>query len=251
MRVMHTRCVRRYACMHHTDSQTLSIFLVQNKYTVDNAGTNHLAIHLAKAHGWLSVECEYRRRDDEGGGWPGTNQDVLAAFISLDTLFTKAQLRSSDRKILVFGHSAGGCLGLWLQHAIASESAPEISLVAAIAPVADLEAGFAERLSDEGDAIPLYMKCAPDESDEARAKYHAASPKCLLPVQRPTLIVIGLADVDVPPTHVISFAEAAINAGGEEVSLLKLEDADHFDVVTGSSNVWPTIYSAITERLGM
>ena len=46
---------------------------------MDSAAIETLAPFLV-ARGFAAVEVEYRRCDDEGGAWPGTALDVLAAL---------------------------------------------------------------------------------------------------------------------------------------------------------------------------
>ena len=55
----------------------------------------------------VAVECEYRRRDHEGGGFPGTNDDVLAALHGIPSALQAAGVAPSRRKLAAFGHSAG------------------------------------------------------------------------------------------------------------------------------------------------
>lgn len=38
------------------------------------------------------VEMEYRRRDHVGGGWPGTNEDVLSGLLKIDGLAVGAEV---------------------------------------------------------------------------------------------------------------------------------------------------------------
>lgn len=82
------------------------------------------------------MELEYRRRDHEGGGWPGTNQDVADALAALPGLLTKAAVAADLTKVAVFGHSAGATLALW-----AGQTATALvpALIVAIAPITDLE----------------------------------------------------------------------------------------------------------------
>lgn len=49
------------------------------KYSVRNALTGELAQALV-GRGWHVIDVEYRRVGHEGGGWPGSNEDVLAAL---------------------------------------------------------------------------------------------------------------------------------------------------------------------------
>merc|ERR1712203_1133090 len=102
--------------------------------------------------------------------------------------------------LIVLGHSAGGCLALWAGHQLASMTNPpcRIAFVIAAAPVADLMKGHEMRVSDEGNAVELYMKCKPD-ADGGLLEYQKASPAALLPLSFPLLVVQGDSDADVPP----------------------------------------------------
>jgi acetyl esterase/lipase len=82
---------------------------------------------LLKA-GYGVANVEYRRVGEEGGGWPGTGADVLAA---IDFLKARAGLQAPP--LILVGFSAGGHLALW-----ASRERPGLKGVAALAPITDL-----------------------------------------------------------------------------------------------------------------
>jgi len=348
----------------------------KNKYGLDdaygNAGTASLAPFFLSC-GFAAVELEYRRRDHTGGGWPGTNEDILLALRRLAGLQlevgaeTSAPRRAAaiqaltpDRLLLV-GHSAGGCLALWAAHELTEhglqlepeslrdirrccpeaprqcppQAAPptgksfvveaevasvreeprmdanEVGLlnhgesicgelrdgwlhldeasteahglaaaagacipvdgaalglgallrpnpagtacvarrrrcrqgfrvqaaaVLALAPVADLVRGHEMRISDEGDAVELYMGSPPFEA--SRDDYARASPAELLPVSFPLLVAFGADDKDVPPALVRGYAKVALESAPERVSVVEAIGADHFDVVNASSAAW-------------
>lgn len=149
----------------------------KQQWTIDNTPLVSVVPDLL-AKGFGVVEIEYRRRDDEGGGWPGTNQDALLALNSLETIAPNECAALDLADVTLIGHSAGGCLVLWL----ASQELVKIRLAAvvAVAPVCDLNEGYHLRLSDEGDAVEKYMKCTP-ETEEGRVQYALASPAELIP----------------------------------------------------------------------
>ena len=64
------------------------------------------------AEGIATWTIEYRRVGDNGGGWPGTFDDVAAATDHLVSMAGKFEL-DLDRFITA-GHSAGGHLAIWL-----------------------------------------------------------------------------------------------------------------------------------------
>lgn len=220
----------------------------KNKFGLDdpygNAGTATLAPFFL-SRGFSVVELEYRRRDHEGGGWPGTNDDIVLALRKLHELHVgqapagaEAAARAlQPNRLLLLGHSAGGALALWAAHALSAAEAPspQVLAVVALAPVADLARGHEMKISDEGDAVELYMKCTPAEAPEAYAR---ASPSALLPVKFPLLVVFGSEDKDVPPDLVRGYADAALKASPDLVSVLEVPGSDHFDIVNGGSSAW-------------
>lgn len=132
-------------------------------------------------------------------------------------------------------------------------------LVLAAAPVADLIKGYEMKVSDEGDAVELYMplevglkwlelrKLSPT-SESALEEYRKASPAALLPVTFPLLLLFGDADADVPPELIRHYAA---EAAGELVTTVEVPGADHFQVVDASSACWQShVRPALAELLG-
>ena len=166
----------------------------KERWHVNNAAHTTIAPSLARPVSeqpassplsYVAVEVEYRRREADGGGYPGTNNDVAEALKLLPLLRERHNIPMDLARLALLGHSAGGQLALWAGEEAcrrraaaggASVSMPVPRLVVAVAPVTDLEMGHEMKLSDEGDAIPLYMRCLPD-SEENIAKYRAASPQ--------------------------------------------------------------------------
>jgi acetyl esterase/lipase len=64
------------------------------------------------AHGFATWNLEYRRLGNDGGGWPGTFQDIAAGADHLRQIAAKSQLDLS--RVVAIGHSAGGHFALWL-----------------------------------------------------------------------------------------------------------------------------------------
>lgn len=170
----------------------------KQQWTVDNTPINSVVPDLL-CKGFGVVEVEYRRRDDEGGGWPGTNEDALLALNALQTV-APCECASLDLgNVTLIGHSAGGCLVLWLA---AQELQVRLALVVAVAPVCDLNEAYFLKVSDEGDAVERYMKCTP-ETDEGLAQYAHASPAELIPRIKVRAALPGccLADTRRHTTH--------------------------------------------------
>lgn len=159
--------------------------------------------------------------DDDGGGWPTTFEDVLAALDLLAGL-------GEGRPTLV-GHSAGGHL------ALLAARRRDVAGVAALAPITDLVACALEGLGE--DATPAFVGGRPDERPEA---YRAASPIANVPIGAPVLVVQGDADARVPAAHTERFVAAA-RAAGDAVELVTVEGGDHFVVIDPSAPAWERV----------
>ena len=204
-----------------------------------------LAIDLAR-RGVAAWNIEYRRVGQEGGGWPGTLEDVAAAIDHLATV------EAIDRdRVATCGHSAGGHLALWLaaRHrlpAIAPGGPPRVVPVAAVsqAGVADLVSGDEAGLGSGACAALLG-----GHAEEVPERYAVASPAQHLPLGVPELLVHGGSDEIVPLTQSTEFARAARDAG-DEVDELIFTGGDHFDVVDVDHPTWGDAARWLVAHLG-
>ena len=203
-----------------------------------------LARDLA-GRGFAAWNVEYRRVGQEGGGWPGTFDDAAAAVDFL------AELEAVDStSVVTVGHSAGGHLALWLaaRHRIAAGApgaAPRVRPCAVVsqAGIADLARGAADGLGD-GACVAL-LGGTPRELPE---RYAAASPAALLPLGVPQVLVHGSCDDIVPPAQSRSHADAA-SAAGDDVELVEVAGADHFDVVETGHAAWAAVVNRLPRLL--
>ena len=202
----------------------------------DRTLTTRLAHDLA-GRGFAAWNIEYRRVGQEGGGWPGTLEDVAAAA---DAAGRMEQVDAT--RLAAVGHSAGGHLALWLaaRHRLpagAPGASPGVSLRGSVslAGVSDLERGAVDDLG--GGACAALLGGSPAEVPE---RYAAASPAALLPFGLPQLLVHGDRDDTVPPGQSRAYVQAA-RAAGDEAELVELPDADHFDVVEPRHEAWLTV----------
>ncbi|MEJ7902006.1 MAG: alpha/beta hydrolase [Thermomicrobiales bacterium] len=217
----------------------------RNRYTLDHLG--HLCAALADV-GIATWSVEYRRVGDPGGGWPGTFHDVTAGAAHL--FQQAAELGIDRRRIGVLGHSAGGHLASWLASlAKVPIDSPirtmplDFCAAMPLAGVLDLAQGWNEGLGNG--AIEEFIGGSP----AARAaQYAAASPMALCPSSVPHLLVHGTDDEIVP----VMLSEAYVAEArrlGQAVSLLRLDGADHFDVIDPESAAWPAIRDAIVATM--
>ncbi|HEX6472276.1 MAG TPA: alpha/beta hydrolase [Streptosporangiaceae bacterium] len=210
---------------------------------------NALAAHLS-ATGVAVWNIEYRRADSGGGGWPGTFDDVAAAFGALPLLAAEHGLDLG--RVAVIGHSAGGHLALWLAADAARAAraggtpAPPvgIGLVVGLAPVGDLVEAHRRGLAR--DAAGRLLGAAYADAPE---RYLAASPAALLPLGVPQLIVHGTADEAVPYDMSVDF-QAAARAAGDACELLSLPGTGHFELIDPGSAAWLRVTPYLSEVLG-
>ena len=188
--------------------------------------TGHLCVELAEA-GIATWNVEYRSRGDVGGMWPGAGDDVAAAIEFVDELAERYPL-DRERVVLV-GHSAGGHLVLW--------GAKGAGLpVVALAAVSDLRES-AERVGPDG-AVARFLGGMPSEIPE---RYEEASPRELLPLGVPQILVHGDADDGVPYAQSVSYVDAA----GGEADLVTLHGAGHFEPIDPQAREWSQTFGAI------
>ena len=203
--------------------------------------------------GFVAIEVEYRRRDHDGGGWPGSNLDVLDAYMGLSDLNERMVeefgFGLDYSRIATWGHSAGGQLALWLASVLNQRSDDDAgvlppALTVAVAPVSDLLRGYEERISSDGDAVGMCMKCIPTTA-ECIQQYNLASPISLLEstLLMPQLVVIGDRDRDVPPAMVkdyYSFAVEESSTNSSYVAPLFMNPplANHFTPMDATTSVF-------------
>lgn len=188
--------------------------------------------------GIAAWNVEYRRVGEEGGGWPGTIQDVAAAVDHLDVIE-----EADSGRVVTCGHSAGGQLALWVagRHKLrpglpGAEPKTQACGAVALAPVADFAAAW-----ESGFAREQLIGLLGGGPDDVPDRYRCTDPARLTPLGVPSVLVHGGADQVVPVAQSRAFARAA--AG--QAKLLDFPDADHFDVIEPQHAAW----HAVTESL--
>jgi len=200
----------------------------RNQYDLLHAG--HLCAALTKA-GYATFNVEYRRVGDDGGGWPGTFEDLRSAYGYLRQHAAKFGINGD--KVVVMGHSAGGQLALAL-------AGHESSVAGAIslAGVLDLQRAFELHLSN--DAVLEFLGGTPQQVPE---HYREASPFSLKIAAR-QVVIAGDADDIVPPQMSRDYA-AKKKADGERVQLAEIAKADHFDLIDPRSEAFGKVVEAV------
>lgn len=201
----------------------------------DLAHAGHLCAALTEL-GIATWNVEYRRVGNQGGGWPGTLEDVVSAYRFLPQMKKHHPVDAS--RVLVMGHSAGGQLALCM-----TAHEPSIRRAIALAGVLDLERAYQLHLSN--DAVVEFLGGTPNMVAE---HYQEADPARLpIPKARQS-VLCGSADDIVPPDFSRKYAEGKKKLG-EDVSVVEIAKADHFDLIDPRSAAWKQVAQSVQTLL--
>jgi acetyl esterase/lipase len=173
----------------------------------------HLCRALGDA-GFGTANLEYRRVGEEGGGWPGTFDDIRRAI-----RFARehaGDIDSDPECTVVLGHSAGGHLALW-----AAAEIPDLRGVISLGGVASLRSAWELHLSN--DAVVELMGGTPAEFPD---RYRIGDPE-QRPCFVPRVLVHGSADETVPVEIARGFPLSA--------KLVEIPNGDHFGLIDPAS----------------
>ncbi len=182
------------------------------------------AAESLRAAGYATWAPEYRRVGDEGGGVPGTFDDIRTAY---DSLIAQARIRGLDpARIVLAGHSAGGQLALWL----ASEPRVKVRGVVALAGITDLAAFAAP--AGCGAAVPLLLG---GTSAELPDVYASRSPVSRPAAPTTVTLVTARDDRTVPQ------AQRDVYLARFPSTKVLMVPGGHFDLVAPWSEAWREI----------
>ncbi|MGH3440791.1 MAG: alpha/beta hydrolase family protein [Nitriliruptorales bacterium] len=189
-----------------------------------------LAVALTE-RGYSTWNLEYRRLGPTGGGWPESADDVAAGLEALQRL----PLEPPTGPIAVVGHSAGAQLA-----AVAlARWDREPTLFVGLAGLYDLAAAAREGVG--WGSVQDLLGGEPADVPEA---YEAASPAHADPLGSRQVLIHGTADRHVPLDQSRRQAAAA-GAKGDEVELVEIEAADHFDLIAPRGPAWEAVLGAL------
>jgi acetyl esterase/lipase len=218
---------------HHAKTKS-NIILIhggcwQNQY--DRLYMGYLAQSLSE-RGYRVFNIEYRRTGDEGGGYPGTLEDILQAYHRIQLFITENL--NGDREMNVIGHSAGGHLSLWL-----AAKEPSVSAVVGLAAISDLSTYAMGSSSCQTSALK-FMGVRPEEAAD---DYQMADP-LLMDVPKGMITLISTEkDLIVPPSHNDAYT---LKMGAKHHIIAEM---GHFDLVAPTSVIWPSLLELIEKSL--
>lgn len=211
----------------HPHDDTAAVVLLIHGGCWSNAYDRNHTLPMAEALSTMGYDVwvpEYRRVGDEGGGWPGSLEDIIAAveFVTDKT----------GRPPILVGHSAGGHLALR-----AAQTDLAIGGVVGLAPITDLVSYGAESGSCQSMVAPFMgdETYSPDES------YRDAS-VTLNAIDVPVTVVIGKDD------PIVGANQVAVFDGGQVTTV---DGAGHFDVIHPETEAFSAVLAALeamTER---
>jgi acetyl esterase/lipase len=203
-------------------------------YNLTHAG--HLCVDLA-AHGVATWNIEYRRIGDPGGDWPGPLDDVVLALDQVSALGQSFPLELE--RVVAAGHSAGGHLALLGALKTATQLRGVISLAGVVDP---------NETDRRGDDRGLTRRLLGGAPNELPGLWWEASPRARLPLGFRYVLACGTADAQWGPNLATA---AAAREAGDDVELLELPGAGHFELVDPLSAEWPLVRAKLLALLGM
>ena len=183
--------------------------------------------------GYAVWSLEYRRVGDEGGGWPGSFNDIVQGIHYAQAQFEQYGVDVS--RIALMGHSAGGQLALLAGKELAGDKkAAQIQAVVGLAAITDM-ASYAKGSNSCQSATAKFIGASPDQAPElyqqASPSLHKAHPK--------TMLLQGSADQIVPTTQ-------ATDSG---MPYRMVEKAGHFDWIHPQSAAYQQLILTLQELL--
>lgn len=196
-----------------------------NAYAIEHTYAMNTALRDAGFDVW---SLEYRRVGDHGGGWPGTFNDIQNGLVTIAAQYGGEQALA-QRDVTLIGHSAGGHLAL-----LAGQQATElVDRIVGLAAITDIKTYAAGENSCQ-QAGKRFMEGADDQAWKAANPAEQAA-------QHITYLFHGDVDSIVPVSQSREFATR------EQVEVVWLEGAGHFDVIDPQSRAWLTILNKLKQ----
>ncbi|MEV4783731.1 alpha/beta hydrolase [Burkholderia sp. LMU1-1-1.1] len=196
---------------------------------------------------------EYRRFDEDGGGYPGMYHDVATAMDRLRALAPAHRLDLS--RIVLVGHSAGGHLAQW---AGARARLPRTSPLYVADPLPVPTVISLGGLADlRNEAALIKTSCERDTAQLAGTPsavrpdvFADTSPAEMLPSGVRTVLIHGEFDTVSPIRAGHDYARRAI-AAGDAAEVIVLPGGSHYDEVAATSPSWSIVSAQIRKALGI
>lgn len=213
----------------------------------DIAHSSKLTAAFAR-NGIATWSLEYRRIGNEGGGWPGTFEDVGRGTDHLRVIASAHNLDLS--RVIIAGHSAGGQLALWIaargqqpaDAPLAVNDPLDVRGVLAMAPAADFRYLHREGSCDE--AVDKLMGGSPAQHPE---RYRWADPMQFAATASPQIVFAGKHDDTWTPPARRYFDHASTR--GDTIRFIEAPESGHFEMIDPDSSTWPLLLDTARDLL--
>ena len=177
---------------------------------------------------------EYRRVGDEGGGWPGSLDDVTQA---ISTALKRIENEGRYTNIYIAGHSAGGHLALLAAQRLSSSSLSlsraNIKRIIGLAAITDIQS-YAMGHNSCQSATAKFMNGTPEDVPTAYQRATPSSTHGSLPIT----LLQGDADSIVPARH------AVLSGTNQKI----IKNGGHFDWLHPESTSFDALLEVISEH---
>jgi len=205
------------------------IVLVHGGCWLNAFGVDHsypVATALSQA-GFPVWSLEYRRTGDEGGGWPGSFEDIKLALNRVNLL---QDFNINTEEIVLMGHSAGGHLALLAANELKDMKFNQVIGLAAITDVSRYALGD----NSCQQATQQFMGGLPHEVSDA---YHAAN---LIYHKLPATVRLLQGDAD----QIVPVIQSELY----EVETQIVPDAGHFDWIHPGSPAFKQLLNILKDK---
>jgi acetyl esterase/lipase len=196
------------------------------------------------AKGFATWNIEYRRVGNEGGGWPGSFQDVAHAADHLRGIAAENHLDLT--RVVAIGHSAGGHFALWLaaRHKLPPSSELYVKDPLRLKGVIDLDGpGDLKAVLPMQQPVcgaPVVTQLMGGNPEDRPQRYREGSPVEMLPLGVPQTIFAGRMFATQTPAYV-----EAVKRAGDQIDAAIAEKTGHFVFVDPGSSTWAEVVGSI------
>lgn len=202
--------------------------------------------------GYAVWSIDYREADEDGGGYPGTYQDVAKA---IDLIREQQAERNLDLdRVVMFGHSAGGQMALWAAGRGNIPTSSPLYVENPLKPRGVLSFGGYGNLARF--ATDIFSRCGAElmekmlppatagATPDTDPRYADTSPDRLLPTGVSTVLLHGVFDSFAPPSVGLFYVEGARKAGDRsEIEVAPV--AGHFEGIAPGTAMFAQAVAAI------